>query len=114
MVDAPRRNERIPQFLDVAGAEYLSAEPLCVERQVHRQPFAIAVLGVVTERAIRPISIARSEPSHTLVAGKPADRGETFVVHQHHRELGPLLDGRHDLLRHHQIRTVADHHIDLA
>ena len=60
------------------------------------------------------VAVAGAEPLRAERLRQRADRGEAVVLHQHHDQLDALGDGGDELLRHHQVRAVADQHEHLA
>ena len=84
------------------------AEARGVGGQVDRQRFTVEA------SALGPVAVARAEPLRAQRLRERADRGEAVVLDEHHDDLDPLLDGGHQLGRHHQVGAVADHHEHVA
>src|SRR5262245_48527623 len=52
-IDLPRRDQRVAELFDVPRAKYVGAQRFRVPGQVDGQPLAVAVGGVVAQRAVR-------------------------------------------------------------
>src|SRR5690606_23356520 len=64
--------------------------------------------------AFGTVAIFGAEPVAAHRFRQPADTGETVIVDQHDGNLDSLLYRRDDFRVHHQVRTVADHHVNFA
>ena len=56
----------------------------------------------------------RAEARRAERARQRADRRVAVVVDEHDRDLDPFRDRRHEVAGQHEVRAVADHHVDLA
>ena len=74
------------------------------------RPAAVAVESPVCVA----VAVAGAEALRAERLRQRADRGEAVVLDEDDDELDALLHGGHDLLGHHQVGAVADHHEHLA
>ena len=102
-----RLRERLLELGDVAGAEHVGSEAGGVGGQVDREHVAV-------EAGVGAVAVAGAEPLRAERLRQRADRREAVVLHEHDDQLDALLDGGDELLRHHQVRAVADHDEDVA
>src|ERR687893_592450 len=116
--DRPVRTFRLRQgalqLADAFRPDDVRPEALGVGRQVYRQHVARLFFGVQADGAVLAVAVLGPEPLGADGAGEGAYRREAGVVHEDDGELVALLDGGDDLGVHHQVRAVADHHVDLA
>src|SRR2546430_1377370 len=101
--------ERGPEVVDPLGAQHPYAQALGVGGQVDRQDATVQPPAV---RAAVPVPGA--EALHAKLFRQRADRREAVVLHQDDDELHALLHGGDQFLRHHEVRAVADHDVDLT
>jgi hypothetical protein len=79
-VDRACRADGVTELLDVASLDHIGAESLGVKGKVDRQGFALVIPGVVAQRTVGSIEVARTEPDAALAAEQGADGGEALVV----------------------------------
>src|SRR5262249_33244673 len=87
-IDLPRRHRRVAEPFAVPRAKYVAAQPFRIPGQVDGQPLAVAVGGVVAQRAVRAEAITGAETLVALRSGQAADRRKTLVVDKDDRQLG--------------------------
>src|SRR5438270_11962526 len=69
--------------------------------------------GIARQTAIA-IPVLSSEAAASNRTAETANTGETVVVEQDNVDLDVLLQGRHDLLRHHEVGTITNQNVDFA
>src|SRR5215210_3089904 len=109
-----RLRQRALQLADALRPDDVGPQALRVGRQVHRQRLARLFFGVEADGAVLAVPVLGTEALGADGAGEGAYGREARVVHEDDGELVALLDGGDDLGAHHQVRAVADHHVDLA
>src|SRR2546423_7163370 len=100
--------QRGPEVVDALRAQHPHAEALRVGGEVDGQH------ATVQPPVGAAVPVPRSEPLHAQLLRQRADRREAVVLHQDDDDLHALLHGGDQLLRHHEIRAVADHDVHLA
>ena len=104
-----RVGEARPQLVDRRDPLDAGAEARRVRGEVDGQHVAVEP---TRGRVAEPVAGAEPLRSHRL--GQRPDRPEAVVLDEHDDELDPLLDRGHELLAHHQVGAVADHHEHVA
>ena len=98
---APRASA-VSELVDACDADDVGAEARGVGGEVDRQTSP-------SRPVVGAVAVAGAEPLRAERLRQRADRGEAVVLHQHDDQLEPSCDRGDELLRHHQVRAVADH-----
>src|SRR3712207_1585464 len=102
------------QFRDVLCADHVRAEALCAFGEVDGQDVARRLFGVEAYGTSLAVAVVGAEAIRADGARERPDGGEARVVDQHYGELAVLLNGGDDFGVHHQVGSVATHHVDFA
>src|SRR5829696_3037543 len=102
------------QIVDVLCPDHVRTEALRAFREVYGQNVARRFFRVEADGTFFAVAVVGAEAVRADGAREGSDGGEPGVVDQHDGELTTLLDGGDDLGVHHQVGTIATHHVDLA
>src|SRR5580658_1787873 len=99
--------QRSGKLISCFGANRPGAQARRIAYKIHRQQVTVVLVAAA-------IPVVGAQAFVTAPATQAADAGKTVIIQQNNVELVAFLNRRDDFLRHHQIRSVADHHVHFA